>query len=103
MVQEQLFILMVNTVSLVFAATNLILLLAILMTITSIAESPRAWTYLTFGLSMIVVQFSLQVFMWTNQSFHFYGMQVLAATVSMVGFGALFMGIHDVWEVLRHG
>jgi hypothetical protein len=96
------FALIVNTISLVFAALNLVLLLAILMTITNVAESPRAWTFLTFGLGMIVIHFALNVFIWTNQMFDFYGMHLLSATISVIGFGALFGGVYDVWEVLRN-
>ncbi len=91
----------VSTVSLVFAAINLVLLLAILMTITSVAESPRAWTFLTFGLGMVVIHFSLNVFIWTNAPlFDFYGMTVLSSLIALIGFAALFMGIRDIWEVL---
>lgn len=97
------FTLAVNTVSLVFASLNLVLLLAILMTITSVAESPRAWTLLTFGLGFIVIHFALDVFIWTNQLFDFYGMRLLSAVISTIGFVSLFAGIYDVWEVLRSG
>lgn len=97
------FTLVVNTVSLLFAALNLVLLLTILMTITSVAESPRAWTFLTFGLSLIVIHFALDVFIWTNELFEFYGMQLLSATMSAVGFAALFGGVYDVWGVLDGG
>ncbi len=93
--------LVVSTVSLIFAAVNLILLLAILMTITTVAESPRAWTFLTFGLGMVVIHFSLNVFIWTNALFDFYGMRILSSLISLVGFVALFYGIYDVWEVLE--
>lgn len=97
------FTLMVDTVSLVFASINLVLLLAILMTVTSVAEAPRAWTFLTFGLGLIVIHFSLNVFIWTNQLFDFYGMQLLSGLISIIGFGILFLGIRDVWEVLGDG
>lgn len=97
-----LFTLGVNTVSLVFAALNLVLLLAILMTITTVAESPRAWTFLTFGLGMVVIHFALNVFIWTNELFNFYGMRLLSATISAVGFAGLFGGVYDIWEVLRN-
>jgi hypothetical protein len=94
------FTLVVNTVSLIFAALNLVLLLAVLMRITTVAEAPRAWTLLTFGLGMIVIHFALDVFIWTNQLFDFAGMQLLSATISALGFAALFVGIYDVWAVV---
>lgn len=93
----------VSTVSLVFAAINLMLLLAILMTITTVAESPRAWTFLTFGLGLIVIHFSINVFIWTNPLFDFYGMRVLSSLISLVGFMSLFLGIYDIWGVLKGG
>lgn len=97
------FTLIINTLSLAFASANLILLLAILMRVTSVAESPRAWSLLAFGLGMIVIHFSINVFIWTNSLFDFYGMRVLSGMISLIGFGALVLGIRDVWEVIVHG
>ncbi len=96
-----MFELVVDTLSLVFASGNLILLLAILSVVTSVAEAPKAWSFLTFGLSMIVMHFSLNVFMWTNPLFDFYGMQVFAALTLFLGFVALLIGTYDIWEVIE--
>lgn len=92
--------LIVDSVALAFAAVNIILLLSILSHITSIADAPRAWNFLTVGMGMVVIHFSIEVFIFVNPFFNFFGMHVISSTASMLGFGFLFWGIYNVWGVV---
>ncbi len=92
--------LVADTVGLMFAAVNIILLLSILSRITSIAESPRAWNFLTVGLGFVIIKFAVDVFVLVNPYFDFLAMHALSAAASLAGFGFLFAGIHRIWGVM---
>lgn len=89
-----------DTVGLAFASVNIMLLLSILARITSIAESPRAWNFLTVGIGLVVIHFSVEVFILVNPALDFLGMHLLSSAASLAGFGFLFAGIYQVWEVM---
>lgn len=92
--------LVVDTLSLAFAAVNLVFVLSILSRFTSIAEAPRAWNYLTLGISLVVIRFSIDVFMLFNPYFDIAAVQLLSSASALLGFGFLFAGIYRIWEVV---
>ncbi|MDY6768926.1 MAG: hypothetical protein SVW02_02350 [Candidatus Nanohaloarchaea archaeon] len=92
--------LVADTVALAFAAVNIMLLLSILSRITSVAEAPRAWNLLTVGMGLVIISFSVEVFIVVNPHFDFLGMYLLSASASLLGFGFLFVGIRRIWEVV---
>ncbi|MDY6776598.1 MAG: hypothetical protein SVQ76_00670 [Candidatus Nanohaloarchaea archaeon] len=92
--------LIVSTLSLSFAAVNLVLLLSLLSSVTSVAEAPKAWNLMTLGLSLVVVRFAIDVFVMVNTYLQFTGIRLIAAVTSIFGFGFLFAGIYRVWEVV---
>lgn len=89
-----------DIVALVFGAANIVLLLSILSRLTAVAEAPRAWNLLTLGLGLIMVHFSVEVFMMVNPYFAFTGVEVISDSASLFGFGFLFAGVYYIWQVM---
>lgn len=92
--------LVVDSVALTFAAVNIMLLLSILSRITSVADAPMAWNFLTVGMGLVVIHFSMDVFIFVNPFFDFFGMHLISAFSSLLGFSFLFWGVYSVWEVV---
>ncbi len=92
--------LVVDTLSLAFAAVNIVLVLSVLSRFTSVAEAPRAWNLLTLGMSLVVIRFSVDVFILFNPYFDLFLMNLLSSAASLLGFAFLLAGVHRVWEVV---
>ncbi|MDY6769412.1 MAG: hypothetical protein SVU88_00400 [Candidatus Nanohaloarchaea archaeon] len=91
---------LVETVALVFAAVNIMLLLSILSRLTSVDETPRAWNFLMTGMSLVIISFSIEVFISVNRYFDFAAMHLLSGAASLLGFGFLFGGVRRIWRVM---
>lgn len=84
-----------------FAALNLAMILLTLMLISPIAKTPRAYSLLILGFSLVVLHFSMEVFIWLNPLLDFLAMSVLSNLSGSIGYISLFFGIYDVWKVFE--
>lgn len=84
-----------------FAALNLALILLTVMLMSPIAKTPRAYSFLILGFSLVVLHFSMEVFIWINYMFSFTAMEFLSVLTGSFGYFALFIGIYDIWKVFK--
>jgi len=94
------FTLLLNTVSLLIATGNIFLMIKIFSQVTPVAEAPRAWSLMAFGLAMIVIHLSMNLFLWVNPVLRSSSMYYLSAVAGIVGFAGLFIGAKEVHAVI---
>jgi hypothetical protein len=94
------FALLLNTVALLIATGNIFLMIKIFSQVTPVAEAPRAWSLMAFGLGMIVIHLSMNLFLWVNPVLRSSSMHYLSAAAGIVGFAGLFLGAKEVHEVI---
>lgn len=84
-----------------FAALNLSLILLTLMLVSPIAKTPRAYSLLILGFSMVVLHFSMRVFIWINPLFDFFAMRAFSNLSGSIGYVTLFFGVYEVWRFFK--
>lgn len=94
------FALLLNSVSLLIATGNIFLMIKIFSEVTPVADAPRAWSLMAFGLAMIVIHLSLNMFIWVNPVLRSSSMHHLSALTGIAGFGGLFFGAREVHRVI---
>ncbi len=94
------FALLLNTVSLLIATGNIFLMIKIFSQVTPVAEAPRAWSLMAFGLAMIVIHLSMNLLLWVNPVLRLSLMHHFSAMTGIVGFAGLFFGAKEVHEVI---